>query len=97
MVTTAVSTRVLPGVVDEAAVAVGRADAVAIGDEVAVGVPVRTRVSVEAAAGELGADGANEADDKLQPATKTTVLKTTLIVRPFLPRIAYPSWDLWTS
>jgi hypothetical protein len=82
------STRVLPGVDDEAAVAVGRAVAVAIGDEVATGVPVGTRVWVEAAAGELGADGANEADDVLQPATKTTVPNRTLIVRPFLPRIA---------
>jgi hypothetical protein len=39
-VTTAVSTSVLPGVVDEAAVAVGRADALAVGDEVTVGVTV---------------------------------------------------------
>jgi hypothetical protein len=73
-----VFTRVLPGVVDEAAGALGRAVALAV-----AGVAV-------------GGDGANEADDALQPATKTTVLSRTMTVRWFLPRIAYLSWDLWT-
>jgi hypothetical protein len=97
MVTTAVSTRVLPDVGDEAAVAVGRAVAMAVADGVAIGVRVGTRVSVEAAAGDVGGDSANEADDELQPATKMTVLSRTMPVRPFLPRIRYLSWDLWTS
>jgi hypothetical protein len=83
------STRVLPGVVDEGAVAVGRAVALAVGDEVTVGVTGGTRVSVEAATGDVGGDGANEADDELQPATKTTVLSRTMTVRRLLPRIPY--------
>jgi hypothetical protein len=91
-----VFTRVLPGVVDEAAVAVGRAVAMAVAG-VTVGVTVGTRVSVEAAAGDVGGDGANEADDALQPATKTTVLSRTVTVRRFLLRIPYLSWDLSTS
>jgi hypothetical protein len=96
-VTTAVSTSVPPCVVDGAAVAVGRAVMLAVGDEVTVGLTVGTRVSVEAAAEDVGGDGASEADGALQPTKMTTVLSRTMTVRRFLPRIAYLSRDLWTS
>jgi hypothetical protein len=92
-----VSTRDLPGVGDGAAVAVGRAVALAVADGIADGVTFGTSVSVEAAVEDVSGNGANEGDDELQPATKTTVLSRTMTVRRFLPRIAYLSWDLWTS